>query len=460
MCGIAGFISDNPGYDSRGIVTRMLQKMQYRGPDQLELSTFDNCTMGMVRLSIIDSEEHEIPLRDVTGKRAIVYNGEIYNAKEIKTALSERDNFKTKSDAEVALYSYCEKGISAFNNFNGMYAFAIWDGILKEVIIVRDKVGEKPLYYCKGKDFFAFASEIKCLLEVIEPEFNDKAISCLAFEFSCGDETLFKNIICLEPGDYIRVKNGIYTIHSYWKVWENLIDVPSDYEKLKAELSELLFDAIALRTNNCAHQYGVFISGGVDSAFVACITEPDYIFTCHYDLGEDFDELNYAKMVARQIDRELIIIEPTPDDFKFNENEIAYHLDTPCTWTSFSWWMLLEKAAEKIKVIMTGDGADEVFGGYHRYLLLYNDEQIRHMEAMKKYNYLIDRYYGSPVERYARLINRCDNQNDLKVLNYLKEKTGYYFKKINNDVIHAMGITDFYMSMQVLLQMSDRVNAI
>lgn len=457
MCGIAGLISDNPFYDSQAIVRRMLDTMRYRGPEQAGIGRYGNCTLGMVRLSICDAAEHMIPISGNDDRQHIVYNGEIYNAHDIRRALRDQSPYRTNSDAEIALRSYSENGIAAFDQFNGMYALAIVDEEEREVIIARDKAGEKPLYYCEGKDFFAFASEMKCLFDLVAPSFNADAHSYRAFEFTCGKETLFKNIFSLEPGDYIRYHDGRADIHSYWKIWDNLIDLPEDYDKVKAELTELIYSAVSLRTNNCAYGYGVLVSGGLDSALVACITKPDLIFTCHYDLGEDFDELDYAKLVAKKIDRELQIIEPTPNDYLRTEEAIAYHLDTPCTWTSFSWWMLMERAARQVKVIMTGDGADEAFGGYHRYLLLYHDEQIYRMGAMAQYAYLIDRYYGSAVKRYAKLINRSGTMHSEFLRDYLEKLVEFYFSKMDNDVIHAMGITDFYTTMQVLLQMSDRI---
>ena len=268
--------------------------MHYRGPDQSGIGSYGNCTLGMVRLSICDAAEHMIPISGSDFRQHIVYNGEIYNAHDIRCALRDQSPYRTNSDAEVALRSYRENGVAAFERFNGMYALAIWDEEEREIIVARDKAGEKPLYYCEGKDFFAFASEMKCLLDLVDPAFNADANSYRAFEFTCGKETLFKNIFALEPGDYIRYHDGRAEIRSYWKIWDHLIDVPEDYDRVKADLTELIYNAVSLRTNNCAYEYGVLVSGGLDSALVACITKPDVIFTCHYDLGEDFDELDYA----------------------------------------------------------------------------------------------------------------------------------------------------------------------
>ncbi|MCF6330709.1 MAG: asparagine synthase (glutamine-hydrolyzing) [Sulfurimonas sp.] len=458
MCGIAGFISSNKNYDSKKIVSNMLDLISYRGPDQKGFDSFGNTTMGMVRLSIIDCKDHDIPVVDNSGNYAIVYNGEIYNHNSIKSSLKSSYDFRTNSDTETALVSYIKNGVNSFGEHNGMYAFSIYDKQKKETTIVRDKSGEKPLYYTQGKDFFAYASEMKCLLELVEPRFNDEAVSYDAYEFTVGKETLFKDIYQLEPGEYIKVKDGNYKIHNYWKIWDNIIEISDNEEKIISDLSELVEDSILLRTKNAAHQYSAFISGGVDSSLIACIAKPDYLYTAHYNYS-DFDELDYAKMVAKQINKELIIVSPTKEDFIRTREDIAYHLDTPCTWTSFTLWMLLERAKKDgVKIVMSGEGADEMFAGYHRYHLLHHDEQIHNLEAMKQYSYLIGKYHGSASSRYAKLVNRCENPYDEKVNRYLDETIGNYSDKMSEDIVHFMGLNDFYSTMQVLLQMSDRLN--
>src|SRR5208283_1043707 len=200
MCGIAGFISANRQYDAEKVVSKMLAVMCHRGPDQTAFRNYGQVTLGMTRLSIIDKETHRIPYEDDSGNYSIVYNGEVYNHDSIRSSLASKYNFLTASDAETVLCDFVEKGVRSFDDFNGMYGFAVYDGLKRATYLVRDKTGEKPLYYMQGKDFFAFASEMKGLLEVVPAEFNSEAVSYSAYEFTVGPETLFKDIFCLGPG--------------------------------------------------------------------------------------------------------------------------------------------------------------------------------------------------------------------------------------------------------------------
>lgn len=459
MCGIAGFVTIDPKKNANKMVKNMLSSIQHRGPDQAGIYKKDNIALGMARLNVIDNENHDIPYESFDGSAVIVYNGEIYNHNSIRNDLKNKYKFKTASDAETVLYGYLDKGVNSFLDYNGMYAFALYDVRKKDLYLVRDKAGEKPLYYTRTDSCFAFASEIKALLkDIVCPVFNKECISYEAYEFNTGEATVFKDIFCLMPGEYIKVDRYMNVKkYSYWKIWDNLIEVPDNIKRIESQLTELLVDAISLRTKNSVHRYGTFISGGVDSSLIACIAKPEHIYTCHYDV-DGYSELKYAKLVAKKIKRKLVVVQPTKQDFERTREKIIYHLDTPCTWTSFSLWMLLERAHKDIKVVLSGDGADEIFSGYHRYHLLHHDEQVRKLKALERYSYIIDRYYGSPVERYAKLVNRCENRYDSDVIKYLQETMEQYFLKMKFDCIHAMGTADFYTTMQELLHFADRMN--
>ena len=431
--------------------------LAHRGPDGDGIFLNAHFGMGMCRLSIIDTKKHKIPYSNEDGCLHLAYNGEVYNHKDIKRNFKENHRILNGSDAETVLHGWEEKGISMLYDLNGMYAFALYDQRKNKLTLVRDKSGEKPLYYHEDNEKLVFASEIKAIIRVIKPEINPNPVSYRCFEIPCGRETLFKNIYAIEPGEYLECDNGRVSIHSYWKIWDHLIDVKDDEKKIVSDLTDLLEDAILLRKENSAHQIGCMVSGGVDSALVACICKPDFIYTGNYDINDDFDELRYAQLVAKKINRELIIIKPTKEDYLKYKDTILYHLDMPATWTSFNLYMVLKKARQDIKVILSGEGADEMFGGYHRYHLLNHDQKIFELRAMEKYDYLINKYYGTPESRYTRLINRNENQFDEEGQRYLHQLTEHYFKKAGT-VIHGMGLTDFYTTMQILLTMPDRMS--
>jgi|SaaInlStandDraft_6_1057023.scaffolds.fasta_scaffold19056_2 asparagine synthase (glutamine-hydrolysing) len=457
MCGIAGFVwsKQHTNKESERLILRMLNTISYRGPDQTGYTVCGKTVLGMNRLNIVDLKNDAIPYTDSSENFFLVYNGEIYNHKDIRKNLKYL--FSTLSDAETVLANFIHKGVASFSDYNGMYAFSLYDKRKDVLYLVRDKTGEKPLYYSQKNEGLFFSSEMKTLLVSRNVEYFN-AISYKAYEFITGEDTLFNGIKSVLPGEYLEVKSGSITKKSYWKIWENIQPIEDNKNKIISKLSEIVEDSILLRTNNCAHNYGAFISGGLDSALVACIAKPDYLSTAHYAYS-DFDELNYAKTVAKYIGKELHIVSPTKEDFIRTREDISYHLDTPCTWTSFTLWRLLEDAnAHGMKVMMTGDGADEVFGGYSRYLLLDHDEKIHQIQAMEKYSFMIDRYYGDAAERYARLVNRYSNEYDNNVNSYVVNQVRSHMNHANNNVIHGMGMHDFYTTMQVLLQMGDRMS--
>lgn len=464
MCGIAGiyYFNFEKGTRTEGlsIVHSMLESMHHRGPDQRGVKDFGNCILGMNRLKIIDRRDHELPYEDEGNTTALVYNGEIYNHLNIRSQLRSEVKFKTQSDTETLLYDLAENGLANLIDYNGMYAFAMFDKSRNELTLVRDKGGEKPLYYIRTEYFLAFASEMKSLTQIIGAA-EHLTNSYRAFEFAVGRETLFKDILQLLPGEYLVADSlGNVDIVNYWNPWEHQYDFEdySDLNKVENHLAELLEDSILLRTKNSSHPIAVFTAGGIDSALMACISKPDQLYYCHYDLGKAFDELEYAQLVAAKIKKKLNLITPQKEDFERVSKDLAWYLDTPCTWTAFSLWMLVHGLDPEIKITMTGEGADEAFAGYHRYHLLHHDEQINQLQAMQEYTYLIKKYYGSPCDRYLKLVNRCEDQLDLDVQKYLRETIQYYFDRAKGDIVRGMGLHDFYTTMQVLLQMSDRVN--
>lgn len=456
MCGIAGVITSWPNKSLHDTVSTMLNLISHRGPDQRGVSVLnDRAALGMNRLSIVDHEKHSIPYFNEDGSLVLVFNGEIFNFREIRANLRERHEFKSDSDTEIILHAFEEKGIDCINDFNGMFALALYDLKNKRLYMVRDRIGKKNLYFSLYQGAFYFSSEIRSILECVPASVNWRCMPYQAFEFCCDAETMFKGIYSMQPGEYLVYENGRVTQHNYWKIWDNLIDVPDDEKRIERQLAELIEDSINLRYQGLDHRYCCFVSGGVDSSLLAAIARPDVLYTAHYPLGKAFDELKYARMLADYLKIPMKIIRPTPEEFSDTREKIISILEQPATWTSFTLYRLVEEACRDNRVILAGEGPDELFAGYTRYLLLYNDQRIHNLEAMREYNYLINKYYGRPEERYARLINRQEGL-DPELRDYLDSVVSYYFSK-TDDVIHAMGITDFYTTMQVLLQMSDKI---
>ncbi len=464
MCGIAGIyiFSDNPETFKRKrfstLVPKMLEAIHYRGDGQGGWNNYGKAAVGMVRLPIINENEDDIPYTNEDGSIIMVHNGQFFNHEDIHNSLKNEHQFKSKTDTELFVHAYEEFGINVINRLNGMYSFALYDSNKDELHLVRDKAGEKFLYYYEDAEMVVFGSEIKAILQVVKPEIGH-AFSYELFEACFGEETLFKKIKLIEPGHYIKFRGKEKSNVHYWNVFDNLIEVKDDERKIENDLTDLIVDAIEVRTKNTRYPYGVLVSGGIDSGLIASIAKPEYVYSCTYDgLGPDFSEINYALDIAKHIGKKLEIVRPTKDDFLLFREKIAYHLDTPCTWTSFNLFMIFKRVAEDTKVVLTGEGMDEMFGGYHRYHLLFHDEQIHKIGALMNYSYLIKKYYGDPAERYARIINRSELIFQKKYSDYMRSFIDPYFDKFKGNVVHAMGAVDFYSTLQIILQMSDRMS--
>lgn len=451
MVAIAGFISTSAAYDGETVVTTMLARMS-RPQGQTEVLHLGNIVLGCLRPQGWPSGLSSKP----EARIASVSRGDVLNHLELRSLASEHI-FTTDTQAESLMAAFATRGMDSLLSHNGPCTLAFHNARQGLTHIIRDRYGELTLHYTAGEGYFAFASEMKALLALVPARLNNQALSYRAFEFCVGKETLFRDIWSLEPGDVLKVKDdGTYHISSWWRIWEHLEETPDTEEKAIAEVLNLLEDATKLRVQGCS-QHACMLSGGIDSSLVACMVKPDMLYHAHYDFA-DFNELEYARCVANHLGKELRLITPQKEDFIKQGDAILYTLDSPCTWTSFTMWMMLKSIhADGIHTLFTGDGADELFGGYHRYHLLYHDEQIRHLEAMQQYSYLIERYYGSRVERYAKLVNRNDNSYDAQVNDYLRQLLNFYDQHSNSDVVNFMSLTDFYTTSQVLFHMTDRI---
>jgi len=464
MCGIAGiYYFDRPAAPDAGArdqVMGMLHSMRHRGPDYAGAATYGGkCTLGMGRLAIVNTACEEAPYTNADDSLALVFNGQFYNYQEYESRLLAKYRYKCRSDTETLLHCFEEYGLDILDAVNGMYAIALYDARKDELHLIRDKAGEKFLYVYEDHEKVVFASEIKAILRVVAPvEQSCKTYDL--FEACLGADTLFRNIKLIEPGYYLRFSGRQRKYVCYWNIMDRLIDVPDDRAKIKRDLTELICDAIAVRTSVSAYPYCCLVSGGVDSALIACIKKPDHLFSVTYEnegLGAEFSEIDYARAVAEHIGKELVIVRPTKEDFEQYRETIAWHLDTPATWTGFNYFMIFQQVAKVSRVALMGEGMDELFGGYHRYHFLYHDQQIQQLEALESYSYLINKYYGDPAERYIKLINRSDKLSLPEYERFMREIVKPFFDFFG-DVVHAMGAFDFYYTMQIMLQMSDRMS--
>ena len=368
MCGIAGF-----NWNDNALVKSMADSIMHRGPDDSGFYIDKHMSLGNRRLSIIDlSKRGKQPISNEDGTKWIVYNGEVYNYKELKGELQERGHkFKSDTDTEVILHSYEEYGRKCVEKFNGMFAFAIWDSKNKELFLARDRLGIKPLfYYFDGKKFI-FASEIKAILEAeIKAAIDESSVYFyLTYGHTPSDKSIFKNIYKLEAGCVLLLKDSKPKIERYWEIdFSEKINRNEDYfvEKIRENLSSSVERILVADV-----PVGAFLSGGLDSsAMVAYITrfKKDLkTFSISFDY-EQFDESKYAKIIADKFETNHYEYSFGPEDVIKVTPMLVRQYDEPFGDPSMVPTYLVSKIARKhVKVSLSGEGGDESFLGYNRY---------------------------------------------------------------------------------------------
>jgi asparagine synthase (glutamine-hydrolysing) len=374
MCGIAGFITDSSSFDRRKVLERMTESIRHRGPDGGGYYVDSSAALGHRRLSIVDVAAGQQPMANENENLWLVYNGEIYNHGEMKRNLERAGHrYKSRCDTETILHAYEEYGPDCLFQFRGMFAFALWDKHSKTLFCARDRLGIKPFYYYWDGRLFAFASEIKALLEhpAISPKFEETLLSeYLAFGYSSDERTLFAGIRKLMPGHYLMLSPEGLMVDEYW-------DVPAPVDDRRHELSwirecrERLETTVKMRLMSDV-PLGVFLSGGVDSSAIASlmarmVSEPVKTFAVGYSESA-WSELPYARRVAQTIGTDHHEVIVGMEDFFNALPNLIGHEDEPITWpSSVSLYFVSKLAAQQVKVVLTGEGADEMFGGYSRY---------------------------------------------------------------------------------------------
>jgi len=500
MCGIAGVLNlsltEIPNLERR--LEAMNQLLRHRGPDGEGAWQHERRSVGLAhrRLSIIDLATGDQPMTDAAGNW-ITYNGEVYNYIELREELGAK-NFQTSSDTEVVLAAYRRWGKDCVTHLRGMFAFALWDEARQELFCARDRFGIKPFYYATAGDNFYFASEVKALLPFVDKIETDVEgfKDYLAFQFCLAGKTLFKGIKELLPGHTLSVRNGAIEIRRYWEVYYELdFDHTSKY--FDERLRELLPESVNLHLRADV-PVGTYLSGGLDSSAVASIasrqSNGDFkAFTGKFSFSEDYDESRYARALAEWRGFSLHEIDITAADFIENIRKVIYHLDYPVAGPgSFPQYMVSQLAAKHRKVVLGGQGGDEIFGGYTRYLIAYFEQCIKaaidgtindgkfivtyesiipNLTALHNYKPMLQEFWREGLfedmdRRYFRLINRAPLLRDEIHWNLLGDYSPFEtFQTVFNgnnvgkeSYFDRMTHFDFKTLLPALLQVEDRVS--
>jgi len=371
MCGIAGYI--NPQGVKGSDIDLMNKMLQHRGPDDAGIYLGLDRTIGLGhrRLSIIDLDTGHQPMSNEDGTLWITYNGEIYNFEDVKKTLIDRHKFRTKSDTEVILHLYEEKGEACVNDLRGMFALAIYDTQRRKLFMARDHLGQKPLYYYHNGDTFAFASEIKAIL-ALKPELRE--LDChalyeyLTIRIITPPRSMFLQIRKLPPGHTLTYHRGDIQIKRYWHL-QYEPKLSASFEDILVELDQRIESTVKYHLVSDV-PVGAFLSGGMDSSLVVTMMhkvndKPFKTFTGDVPYA-NYSELPYAQLVADQnsTDHHELTIYPS---LVRKLADLVWHLDEPSDPLSICMYCISELARREVKVVLGGDGGDELFGGYDRY---------------------------------------------------------------------------------------------
>jgi asparagine synthase (glutamine-hydrolysing) len=387
MCGIAGYVQRFGGSMANGprALTAMQACIAHRGPDGWGQWISDEGDVGFVhmRLAIIDlSTMGAQPMHGPNGT-VITYNGEIYNFLELREELAGSWTFRSHSDTEVILAAYEKWGDDCVNHLRGMFAFALWDGRRKRLLAARDRFGIKPFYYAECGGTLYFASEAKALLPFL-PEIEtdkDALAEYLTFQYTIGEKTLFRGVHGLLPGHALFIENDAVSIRRYWDV-QYEVDWDHSPRYFENRFRELVADSMKVHLRSDV-PVGGYVSGGLDSSLVAILAARADSANKHAFHGRfleypGYDESAHAQTAAEKAGMDLHIADITAEDFRRHIGDVIYHLDFPVAGPgSFPQFMVSALAAKHLKVVLGGQGGDELLGGYARYLVAYFEQSIK-----------------------------------------------------------------------------------
>ena len=446
MCGIAG-IHSLSGDRIRALpraLAVMGELLAHRGPDDAGTWRRDGDSAGFAhrRLSILDlTPRGRQPMVGPNGD-VIVHNGEVYNHVELREALAGRWDFVGRSDTEVVLAAYQRHGTECLRHLRGMFAFAIDDG--ERLFCARDRFGIKPLYYASVGDWFLFASEVKAILPFLPAIETDPTAFAeyMTLQYGLGERTLFQGVRQLLPGHALTVEDGRVKVWRYWDV-DYAIDYEHPPDYFHRRLAELMDDSLALHLRSDV-PVGAYLSGGVDSSLIAILSARmsgagGPAFHGKFSVPPGYDESTHACAAAEAAGVALHQVDIAADDFIENIEAVIYHLDYPVAGPgAFPQFMVARLAAEHVKVVLGGQGGDEIFGGYARYLLAYFEQCIKaaiegtygsgrfvvtaesiipNLGVLREYTPLIQQFWRDGLfesldRRYFRLIDRSADMAD------------------------------------------------
>ena len=470
----------------------------HRGPDGHATWKHADDHVGFAhrRLSIIDLVTGDQPITDGAGS-VISYNGEIYNYIELRAELGG-EGFRTTSDTEVALRAYHEWGPECVNSFRGMFAFSLWDARTQTLFCARDRFGIKPFYYTEVDGVLYFASEIKALVPFLPGVETDLEglKDYLCFQFCLGGKTLFKGVKELLPGHWLMVRDGKVTVSRYWEVYYK-----PDYQHTAAYFEEairsVLDESVALHLRADV-PVGAYLSGGLDSSIVSSLAVehegPGFLsFTGRFGDDPAYDESSYARELAEWKGFQCLDVDIGAQDFVNSMQKVIYHLDYPVAGPgSFPQYLVSQLAAKHRKVVLGGQGGDEVFGGYTRYLVAYFEQCIKgaiegtmhsgryvvtyesiipNLVALKNYKPMLQEFWREGLfedldRRYFRLINRAPSLGDEINWAALGQydpfetfRTIFHGANVGHEsYFDSMTHFDFKTLLPALLQVEDRVS--
>jgi asparagine synthase (glutamine-hydrolysing) len=500
MCGFVGIVKKDGGPVDLQLMASMAERIKHRGPDDEGYLLAGPVGFYHKRLSIIDLVSGHQPL--TSGPVSIVFNGEIYNYIELRQELKKRGHaFLTNSDTEVILRMYQEYGPDFVLQLNGMFAFLIFDQQKNRIMAARDHFGIKPLYYFSDKNQLVFGSEIKALLahpDIPVEASNGSLKEYLIFQYVLNTETLFKGIEKVLPGHYQLVDLDSFQTRTV-KYWEPdfTVDTHHTEEYFIGKLRELLEDSVNIQLRSDV-PLGTYLSGGTDSSIVTILasrksSEKLKTFTAAFREGPEFDETRYAREVAAFCQAQMFEVYPTEDEFVELLPKLIYHMDEPMAGPGiFPQYIVSRLAAREVKVVLGGQGGDEIFGGYARYVIAYLEQALKgaiyethdegehivslgsilpNLPFLRRYAPMLKRFWEGglfePMDRrYFRLIDRTEGDHHIFNEEFMAsvdtEKIFSRFQQVFNhpktlSYYNKMVHFDLTASLPALLHVEDRV---